>query len=336
MNIVITKYAPVIIPTMNRNVHFKRCLESLEKCTGADQTDVYVALDYPPSDKYKQGWEVIDLYLKEKEMKNGFKKLHVIRRDYNYGVCHENGNYETLIREIKKKNDRYILSEDDNEFSPCFLDYMNKCLERFKDDPRVNLVCGYNYVMKFPESYKNNFYFTKWGCPWGTGEWTKKTEFLDKLYSLDNLKSILKDKESYNLLMNRCSCAVRNIILMLKAQKLWGDAIKGVYSVLYDTYCIMPCESMVRNYGNDGTGDHSKCLNEDQNIFYSSQSISNEKIFEFTDDVFTYEPVYLERKHFKQSLSIYRWLKQVHSNIVFHIDLFLFQYFGYIPKSKFI
>ena len=141
MNTTITTYAPVIIPTLNRNVHFERCLESLERCSGADQTEVYVALDYPPSEKYKEGWKKIDDYLRLKESQNGFKKLHVIRRDRNYGICHENGNYETLIREIKKSYDRYILSEDDNEFSPCFLEFQNKCLERFKDDPRINLVC---------------------------------------------------------------------------------------------------------------------------------------------------------------------------------------------------
>ena len=41
-------YAPVIIPTLSRFEHFKRCWESLENCTGADKTEVFVALDYPP------------------------------------------------------------------------------------------------------------------------------------------------------------------------------------------------------------------------------------------------------------------------------------------------
>ena len=36
----ITKYAPIVIPTLNRYEHFKRCLESIERCTGAEYTDV--------------------------------------------------------------------------------------------------------------------------------------------------------------------------------------------------------------------------------------------------------------------------------------------------------
>ena len=51
------KAAPVIIGTLNRFEHFHDCLESLEKCTMADETDVYVALDYPPSEKYVEGWK---------------------------------------------------------------------------------------------------------------------------------------------------------------------------------------------------------------------------------------------------------------------------------------
>lgn len=328
----ITTYAPVIIPTLNRYEHFVRCLESLEKCTGANHTEVYVALDYPPSDKYVEGWEKIDDYLKEKEALNGFGELIVIRRDHNYGVCHENGNYETLIRELKIRYDRYILSEDDNEFSPCFLEYMNKCLERFKDDDRINLVCGYNYQMDFPKMYKNNFYITKWGCPWGTGEWTFKSEKYNSLYSLEKLREILHDSKKRTLLYERYPDSLRSIITMLKNQKIYADAVKGIYKNLYDTYCVMPRESMVRNYGNDGSGEHSKRLNNQQNEHYVKQNICNDIHFEFTNDVFTYEPLYLERHHFSSNITIRDYYKY----LVYKIDLFLFLNFNFIPKSKFI
>lgn len=36
-------HAPVGIVTPNRYEHFKQCLESLERCTGADKTEVHVA-----------------------------------------------------------------------------------------------------------------------------------------------------------------------------------------------------------------------------------------------------------------------------------------------------
>lgn len=332
----IKQYAPVLIPTLNRYEHFKRCLESLERCTGADKTDVYIGLDFPPSDKYRKGWEKIDLYLKEKETTHGFKNLYVRRRGHNCGVGKDGSNANLLRKEIEEKYEYYISTEDDNEFSPCFLEYMNKCLVRFKDDTRINLVCGYNYVMDFPESYKNNFYITKWGCPWGTGQWISKLKLLRQYYSLEKIAEIIKTDETYYLLKRRYPQYLVSAINMLKDGELHGDAIKGIYATINDTYCVLPRESMVRNHGNDGTGEHSKKMNDSQNVFYAHQPISQESSFEFTDDIFTYEPVYLERRHYVQKMNLFRWLHKMHSNMCFKIDIFLFRKFNYLPKSRWI
>lgn len=336
MNTEIKAYAPVVIPTLNRYEHFKRCLESLERCSGADYTEVYVALDYPPSDKYRKGWELIDAYLHEKEKKNGFKVLHVVRRDHNYGTCSDNSNDAVLIRDIKPLYDSYIFTEDDNEFSPCYLEFMNKCLERFYDDDRIFLVCGYNYNVKFPDTYKNNFYITKWGCPWGIAKWFHKNKDLDPYYNENKLRSLIKNDITFNILMKRNPASIQNIISMLKRGAIYGDAVMGSYSVLFDKYCIMPRLSMVRNWGNDGTGDHSQILNQSQNAFYSQQEICKDTTFEFTDDIFTYEPVYLERNHFKPSFTLKEWLRERYLYFVFKIDLYLLRKFDYLPKSKYI
>ena len=332
----IQTFAPVLIPTLNRYEHFKRCLESLEKCTYADQTDVYIALDYPPSEQYKNGWIKIASYLQGKEKVNGFKKLEVIHRNHNYGVGHMKSNGILLVNEIMKTYDRYIFTEDDNEFSPCFLDYMNKNLERFKDDPRINLVCGYNYVMDFPTTYKNNFYLSKGGCPWGTGEWTGKRKQLLEYYDHEKLCNVLKQPETLHLLPVRSPKLIRVALSMIKSGELWGDSIKGIFAAIHDTYCIMPRESMVRNYGNDGTGEHSKSMNTAQNDYYSTQSISTAKTFDYTDDIFTYEPLYLERHLYKQKMTPYLWLRKIHADLCFSIDWFLFTHFDYLPKSRWI
>ena len=103
-------YAPVIIPTLNRYNHFKRCLESIEMCTGAEYTEVYVGLDYPPSEKYIEGWKKIDNYLAEKEKNNRFKRLIVFRRGHNCGVGVNGSNGSLLVEEVSKTYDRYIFS----------------------------------------------------------------------------------------------------------------------------------------------------------------------------------------------------------------------------------
>ena len=110
-------YAPVIIPTLNRYEHFCKCLESLEVCTGAEYTDVYIALDYPPSDKYVDGWKKVDAFLQEKEKNNNFKSLIVYRRKENYFFS-DKGNLKTAIEDLPRTVERFIYSEDDNIFSP--------------------------------------------------------------------------------------------------------------------------------------------------------------------------------------------------------------------------
>lgn len=327
----ITTYAPVLIPTLNRYEHFKRCLESLEHCTGADKTDVYVGLDFPPAEKYADGWKKIDEYLSEKVKNHGFRNLFVRKRETNCGVGKPNSNATLLRKEIESSVEYYISSEDDNEFSPNFLEYMNKCLLRFKDDDRIIKVCGYNFEMEFPEMYRNNFYLSKTGCAWGTGSWVKKMPFMSKYYNLDYLRNIVRNDITYGLLLNRNSECINYIIWMLKSRRLHGDAIWEIYCVLEDKYIILPTKSKSRNHGNDGTGTHSLKMDTEQNEFYSKQEMDGENTFEFTDDVFTYEPLYLKRNNFKPQ----RTIKTIYKDLVMKLDIFLLRKFDYIPTSRF-
>lgn len=257
MQTEIKVYAPVIIPTLNRDVHFKRCLESLERCTGADKTTVYVALDYPPSEKYAEGWKKIDDYLKVKEVSNGFGELIVIRRDHNYGVCHENGNYETLIREIKKQYDRYILTEDDNEFSPCSLEYFNKNLERYKDDPSIFKVCA--YLSLKDELQPNNYtqFRAKRHVAWGVGQWRKKMDEYYDITNRDHIIMLTRDKRVQEYFeKNKYEGILVSLVKMSKGAPILDDVIVAAYLVYRNMRCILPTQSMVRNHGWDGSGQH--------------------------------------------------------------------------------
>ena len=50
-------YYPIIIPTLNRYEHFKRCVESLAKNIHSDKTERVIGFDFPPSNKYFDGYE---------------------------------------------------------------------------------------------------------------------------------------------------------------------------------------------------------------------------------------------------------------------------------------
>lgn len=52
-------YAPVVKVTLNQHEYLKCALESLKKNAWAKYTDVYIAIDYPPNDKYRSGYEKV-------------------------------------------------------------------------------------------------------------------------------------------------------------------------------------------------------------------------------------------------------------------------------------
>lgn len=327
----IEKYAPVVIPTLNRYKHFKRCLESLEHCTGADKTDVYVGLDFPPSKKYKAGWEEIDSYLHEKEKKNGFKNLYVRRRDHNCGVGGKGSNGSLLLEEVKAAYSCYISTEDDNEFAPNFLVYINKGLQCFENDDRIYCICGYNRKVVMPDDFKSNFYLANDFVAWGVGYWTKRQR--PQAYnSFDFLKQLLCEKKAYAKLRKKSPKTIRNIVTMLKLRKFHGDVLVNAYEALEGKYSIMPVVSKVRNHGNDGTGVHSKRKNENFDKYFSEQQIDEAADFDFSENA-QLQPDGLQTMQFGQLIPVW---KRAIKYLIFRIDLFLIRHFGIIPHCKYI
>ena len=154
-------YAPIYIPTLCRSEHFQKCIESLKVNTWAKYTDVYIALDYPPSEKYRAGYEKICRYLENSEF-DCFKSFNVVKREKNYGA----GLNSKKMREfISKRYDRWIYAEDDIVFSPIFLEYMDKALESYKDDDSVIGINGYTYPLPYKVNiadaniFKQKLYF---------------------------------------------------------------------------------------------------------------------------------------------------------------------------------
>lgn len=297
----------------------------------SEYTDVYVALDYPPSEEYRAGWVLVCNYLECKVESHSFRKLIVVKRDRNYGVRFPDGNFSMMISTLRNMYESYIVSEDDNVFSKNFLLYINKGLRKFKDDDRIALICGYNYPMEFPDSYKNNFYISKHLSSWGYATWFKKEEAMYKYFDLRYLKAVLHNKERYQKLIQHRPSTVYSIIRMIKNNKIYGDSAIGCYLCLEDKYCVFPTISKVKNFGSDGTGVNSREMYVNLYEFYSNQILDDEDQYDFSNDIFTYEPVMLVRHRSPGNL-----FKEAYKKITGKIDLFLFRNFNFVPKTKYI
>lgn len=272
-------YAPVVIPTLCRYEHFKRCLDSLERCTNADKTEVYVALDYPPSEKYVDGWRKIDAYLAEKECLNGFKKLYVRRRDHNCGIGHPNSNAALLIKEISDSYSSFILTEDDNEFSANFLEYIDQGLEKFKDDENCVSICGYNYIGLELTNRKENIYLSREFSAWGAGYWIQKRVEMKRYISIEYAKAIMSSWKKIITIYKHEPRLLNTLLLNIAINKPFGDTMIVCYQYLENKFSVFPKVSKVRNHGFDGTG--TSIFKKDDE--FSSQKLDQDHRFVMDD-----------------------------------------------------
>ena len=278
-------YYPVIIPTLNRYQHFKECVESLSKCTHANKTELVIGLDYPPSEKYVEGWRLIKEYI---PTITGFFKVTFFEHNTNLGAS---GNEIFLKNYVFQNYDAYIFSEDDNIFSPCFLDYMDKCLEKYKDDNKVFCICGclepnfYNLLTY--TDYKNNIIKIIGNMSaYGEGIWKYKELELQKKFPKDFRKFIFSSRWRILKLL-KCPLKLNHDYYWLRDNPKLNcicDFTRNAWMVINNQINILPKISLVKNLGFDGSG-----LNCGDNIEEQKKMealvISDDKTYEIIDNI---------------------------------------------------
>ncbi len=257
------KYAPIMIPTCNRYEHLKRCLDSLASNTLAKETDIFLSVDYPPQKEYFLGYEKIVDFLKRFD-KNKFNKFEIIIQKENLGP---KKNCKFLYDLLKKDYDRFIFSEDDNEFSPNFLLYINKCFEENELDPRLFTICGFKSDSKsffYNEKFSGTVYKTYYTQPYGYAcLFSKFEEFyrnnyiiLDKKnYSIRNIRRLY----NYNpylayLFVDYILCRKDNLFFDEDERLAPIDGVMQLYSYYSGLYSIFPVINKSRTRGIDGSG----------------------------------------------------------------------------------
>jgi hypothetical protein len=260
------KYAPVLIATLNRYSHFKRCIESLSVCTGAESTDLFIALDYPLNDSHWDGYRMIEQYL---ETIHGFQSVKIIKRDINFGA---QKNFTDALNEMFKIYDRVIVSEDDNEFSFDFLTFVNRGLDVYKDRPDIFSISGYNYPVEIPMNYQNDCYIWQGFSGWGVGIWKDKWEKLYRDVDLANGKTrkFIKNFSEVYKLNKVANHYIPGLIHMLEKNTFHGDTYICMCMYVNKMYSLFPSVSRVRNMGHDGSGINGGILEDD---IYKKQRI---------------------------------------------------------------
>ena len=139
-----------------------------------------------------------------------------------------------------------IILEDDDVPSQSFFPYCKELLERYKDDQRINMVCGMNNLEKYDSPYDYVFTTTETITGWATwkrviDEWVDHVAFLENEYYVEKFKDFYKDQ--FN---------VKKRIEFYRKQNQEGIA----YAKMNSRLNIVPCKNLISNIGNEGESTH--------------------------------------------------------------------------------
>lgn len=291
-------YAPITIPTLNRIEHLKRCVDSLQANSWAKYTPLIISVDYPPSQKYVSGYEQVCQYLKEGIQ--GFYNVDIIYQEKNLGAYY---NFEFLRKYVGEKYDRYIFAEDDNEFSPNFIEYIDKGLEIFEKDDDIVAICSIG--SSGGETANENIVLSQNFAAYGYGTWIKKE---NEYYQTINREYITKIAKNTKILMKLAYMQPGLLFSLQSAlfqkEKLYQlpngeipiiDETIKIYMISEQKYVIGARTRKVRNWGYDGSGEN--CLKDDK--FNATRlSIDQREHFEYK---YT-EPIQCRKMRGKYSL----------------------------------
>jgi hypothetical protein len=95
--------------------------------------------------------------------------------DMNLGLKHQ---FSTGISQAFAEAGELIVLEDDTLPHPSFFTFCDDMLERYRDDPRVMMVSGSNYLERWKDD-RQSYHFSIYGSIWGWASWARAWDLYD-------------------------------------------------------------------------------------------------------------------------------------------------------------
>lgn len=289
-------FAPIILFAFNRPSALKNTIQSLLQNEEAKESDLYIFVDGPRSNKLGEEEKVkeVQKYIKNIE---GFKSLHYTFSENNRGL---GNSIITGVCQIINQHGKAIVLEDDLVFSTNFLSFINQGLNRYEKDEKVFSVCGYSNKVKVPTGYEYDSYFCTRSSSWGWGTWANRWNSVD--WELRDWEKYAKMGKAFN------KWGGSDCFKMLKdwkngQNKSW--AIRFCFSqFLQDKLSLFPIISKVKNDGFDGKGTNCKKWNR----FKCILDEQGYKVFKFPTSLTINQHLYKSAMSY-HSIAIRIWSK---------------------------
>lgn len=239
---------PVVLYVWSRPEKLKKVFNRVKE---AKPTHLFLVSDGAVNNDPAQ-WELIyesreivehidwqcEVYRLYNEKNNGLFDMFKIMSDY-----------------VFSKVDRYIFLEDDVVPSLSFFTYCEVLLEKYKDDLRINMICGMNHIETY-DYPKSDYFFTRGAASiWGFAIWKRTYE---QFYKFD----FIKDAYIFETLIRNShefKSFQKSLYGYQKDERFDGNLagpefFLGLSSFIHTQLSIIPTKNMICNIGYGGGG----------------------------------------------------------------------------------
>lgn len=244
--------APIALFVYNRPEHTQKTLDALRRNHLASRSDLFVFSDAARNDSVVPA--VCEVRRRLHALK-GFRSITMIERDRNYGLAK---SVVAGVTQLCSEFGRMIALEDDLLTTPDFLTFMNRALDRCRDEPRVFSVSGFNFALnpavsqQFP--YDAFCFYRSSSLGWGT--WNDRWQKTD--WRVSDYHRFHRDKHEQEKFRRGGEDLPRMLRLQMVG-KLDSWAIRWAYAhYKHDALALLSLRPRVFHIGGDGSGTYTK------------------------------------------------------------------------------
>lgn len=148
-----------------------------------------------------------------------------------------------------------IVLEDDDVPAQSFFPYCKELLEKYRDDDRINMICGMNNT-GVSNHIRESYLFTKKGSIWGWASWRRVLDTWDGEYTwLDDPAALDKIREQVTA--SECEQFIKTAQAHCKTGREHYESINAASMYLNDRLNIVPKYNMISNIGVASESTHS-------------------------------------------------------------------------------
>lgn len=252
-----TKSAVAIL-TFNRTKTTQKLLDIMKI---VQPPRLYVIIDAPRKDKLGES-EQVEAVKAIFDQVNWECDVYKNFAEKNMGTCMRQ---YTGFSWVFENEESAIIFEDDCIPSLDFFRFCDEMLEKYKDDERVMMVSGSNYLTKWETG--NSYHFSSMGGIWGWASWSRAWKLNDidiMRWRDENLRRIIRSKIGKVQYEHRKE-AWDNLCCNSENAKTW-DFQWWFARTINDGLTIIPCVNLVSNIGFDAGAVHTTAAAANVNL----------------------------------------------------------------------